>query len=119
MRLIELLLEGQPLFVAAHDLSQGGLAAALSEMVLRHNIGMITQLDGDLARGLLSETPGRVVVVVDPANAKAITALAAKHAIAVTKIGTTGGSTLTVNDVVIPLDELRVAFMDTIPKLFA
>jgi phosphoribosylformylglycinamidine synthase II len=119
MRLIELLLEGQPFFVAAHDLSQGGLAATLCEMVLRHNIGMVTHLDGDLARGLLSETPGRVVVAVDPADAGAIMALAAKQAIEVTKIGTTGGSTLVINEVVIPLDELRVAFMETIPKLFA
>jgi phosphoribosylformylglycinamidine synthase II len=119
MRLIELLLEGQPFFVAAHDLSQGGLAATLCEMVLRHNIGMVTHLDGDLARGLLSETPGRVVVAVDPADAGAIMALAAKQEIEVTKIGTTGGSTLVINEVVIPLDELRVAFMETIPKLFA
>ena len=118
MRLIELLLEGQPLFVAAHDLSQGGLAASLSEMVLRHNIGATTQLTGDIATALLSETPGRVVVAVDPTNADAISTLAAKYEIAVTKIGTTGGSSLTINDAVIGLNELRLAFTETIPKLF-
>lgn len=118
MRLIELLLEGQPLFVAAHDLSQGGLASTLSEMVLRHNIGATIQLTGDPATALLSETPGRVVVAVDPTSAAAINTLAAKHQIVLTKIGRTGGSSLTINDVAIGLDELRRAFTDTIPKLF-
>ena len=72
----------------------------------------------DLATALLSETPGRVVVAVDPTNAEAISILAAKHQIALTKIGTTGGSSLTINDAAIGLDELRRAFTDTIPKLF-
>ena len=41
MRLIELLLEGhaEGLFKAAHDLSQGGLSAGLTEMVLRYFVG--------------------------------------------------------------------------------
>jgi phosphoribosylformylglycinamidine synthase II len=118
MRLIKLLLEGQPIFEAAHDLSQGGLAATLSEMALRHNMGVTTWLKGDLATELFSETPGRVVVAVKPTNVDAVIALAAKHGITVSKLGTTGGSSLAINDVVIPLDELRAAFMGTIPKLF-
>jgi phosphoribosylformylglycinamidine synthase II len=118
MRLIEFLLEGQPLFVAAHDVSQGGLAATLSEMVLPHNMGMRTVFNGDIATILLSETPGRVVVAVDPENVDALKAMAQKHEIILTRIGSTGGSSLMINDVVIPLDELRKAFTETIPKLF-
>ena len=38
-RLINLLLDGQSIFDAAHDVSNGGFAAAISEMVLRHRIG--------------------------------------------------------------------------------
>jgi phosphoribosylformylglycinamidine synthase II len=118
MRLIALLLDGQKLFVAAHDLSQGGLASTVTEMVLRHNIGARIELEGDIAVGLLSETPGRVLVAIEPRDGQALNTLAKKYEIVLVKIGITGGSTLLINEAVIPLDQLRTAFMDTIPKLF-
>lgn len=118
MRLIDALLEGQSIFEAAHDLSQGGLAATLSEMVLRHNIGATILLEGDIGIELLSETPGRVVVAIDKADAHALAVIAQKYDIALTKIGVTGGATLSINDADIALDDLRAAFVDTIPRLF-
>ncbi len=118
MRLIDALLEGQTIFEAAHDLSQGGLAASLSEMVLRHNIGATVLLEGDIAVELLSETPGRVVVAIDKRDAHTLQSIAQKYDIALTKIGVTGGTTLSINDAEIALDDLRSAFVDTIPRLF-
>ena len=118
MRLIDLLLEGQPIFEAAHDLSQGGLAASISEMVLRKNIGATLALSGNIATALLSETPGRVVVAIDPKNAEQLVNLAKSEEIALMKIGVSGGISLTINGAVIPLEELRRSYTDTIPKLF-
>lgn len=118
MRLIDVLLEGQQIFEAAHDLSQGGLAASLSEMVLRHNVGATILLEGDIATALLSESPGRVVVAIKKENAHALATIAQKHDIALTKIGVTGGNSLVINDADIALDDLRSAYMDTIPRLF-
>ncbi len=118
MRLIHLLLEGQSIFEAAHDLSQGGLAASLSEMTLRKNVGATISLSGDVATALLSETPGRVVVAVESKNADHLSQLARSQKIVLTKIGTSGGSSLIINEAVIPLDELRKSYSDTIPKLF-
>ncbi len=118
MRLIDALLEGQSVFEAAHDLSQGGLAATLSEMVLRHNVGATILIEGDIAIELLSETPGRVVVAIDKVNAHALASIAQRNDIALTKIGVTGGATLNINDAAIALDDLRSAFVDTIPRLF-
>lgn len=118
MRLIDALLEGQEIFEAAHDLSQGGLAASLSEMVLRHNIGATILLEGDVATALLSETPGRVVVAVKKENAHALASISQKYDIALTKIGVTGGHSLVINDSDIALDDLRTAYTDTIPRLF-
>ncbi|MEI6812345.1 MAG: phosphoribosylformylglycinamidine synthase subunit PurL, partial [Actinomycetes bacterium] len=69
MRLIELLLDGQDIFEAAHDVSQGGLAATLVEMVLRNKVGAYISLSGEALVSLMSETPGRVVVAADSANA--------------------------------------------------
>ncbi len=119
MRLIDLLVAGRTkkIFSAAHDLSQGGLAATLTEMVLRYNTGATVQLD-NVGLALLSETPGRVVVAIDPAQTAALTSEAASQKIALTKIGTTGGVSLDINDAKISLVELRKAHTETFPKLF-
>ncbi|MFA5919000.1 MAG: phosphoribosylformylglycinamidine synthase subunit PurL [Candidatus Nanopelagicaceae bacterium] len=118
MRLIDLLLEGQPIFESAHDLSQGGLAASLSEMTLRKNVGATIALPGDVATALLSETPGRVVIAIESQNAERLIDLARAKDIPLARIGISGGSSLAINDSVIPLDELRKSFTDTIPRLF-
>ena len=118
MRLIELLLEGQSIFVAAHDLSQGGLAVSLAEMVLHHNVGATISISDPIGIALLSETPGRVVVAVSPSDAESLTSMASKHEIPVSKLGVTGGTALHINSVSIGLDELRTAYTQTIPKLF-
>ena len=119
MRLIEVLVAGrtEKIFTAAHDLSQGGLSATLTEMVLRHNVGAKVTLE-NVGVALISETPGRVVVAVDPSQASALSALANKHSIAITKIGSTGGDALEINDAKISLNELRKAHTETFPKLF-
>ena len=119
MRLIELLVAGRTkkIFTAAHDLSQGGLAATLTEMVLRHNTGAAIQL-ANVGISLLSETPGRVVVAIDPGQTQALTNEAAAQQIALTKIGVTGGDALVINQALISLSELRTAHTQTFPKLF-
>ena len=118
MKLIDLLLEGQSIFEAAHDLSQGGLASSISEMVLKNNVGAKITISGSVATALFSETPGRVVVAIEGSNAGALTSLAQRYGIACTAIGVTGGEDLAINDAVIALTELRKAFTETIPKLF-
>ena len=117
MRLIELLLEGNAFFAAAHDLSQGGLAAGLTEMVLRHKVGVTISLE-NAGVSLISETPGRVLVAIDPSQNARLEGLAVKHSIAITKLGITGGDSLTINDVAISLSELSTAHTSTFRKLF-
>jgi len=117
MRLIKLLVKGrtEKIFTAAHDLSQGGLTASLTEMVLRHNVGATITL-ANPGMNLLVETPGRVVVAVEPAKAAALKEVAGD--IPLTHLGTTGGDALVINDVKISLDELRIAHTSTFQKLF-
>jgi phosphoribosylformylglycinamidine synthase len=117
MRLIELLLEGNSFFAAAHDLSQGGLSAGLTEMVLRQKVGATISLD-NAGVALISETPGRVLVAIDPAHTSKLEGLALKNSIAITKLGVTGGDSLTINDAVISLSELSTAHTSTFPRLF-
>jgi phosphoribosylformylglycinamidine synthase len=119
MRLIELLVEGRTsqIFTAAHDLSQGGLSASLTEMVLRHNVGADVKI-ANVEVVLISESPGRVIIAIDPAKSEQLLALAKKQEIAITKLGTTGGNDLVINGAIIPLSELRTAHTETFPKLF-
>ena len=119
MRLNTLLIAGrtEKIFTAAHDLSQGGLSATLTEMALRHGIGATVKLN-NVAVDLLSETPGRVVVAIDPSKKDALLAQSAKAKIVCTQIGTTGGESLTINNSVISLSELHKAHTETFPRLF-
>jgi phosphoribosylformylglycinamidine synthase len=117
MRLIELLVKGrtEKIFTAAHDLSQGGLTASLTEMVLRHNVGAKITLPNP-GMNLLVETPGRVVVAIEPEKVAALKTVAGD--IPLTFLGTTGGDALVINDVEISLAELRTAHTSTFQKLF-
>jgi phosphoribosylformylglycinamidine synthase len=117
MRLIKLLVKGrtEKIFSAAHDLSQGGLTASLTEMVLRHNVGATITL-ANPGMNLLVETPGRVVVAVEASKAAALKTAAGD--IPLTYLGTTGGDALIINDVEISLAELRTAHTSTFQKLF-
>jgi phosphoribosylformylglycinamidine synthase len=119
MRLIDLLVKGrsEQIFTAAHDLSQGGLTASLTEMVLRNNVGAAVQIE-NAGVSLLVETPGRVLIAIDPAKTDALTAAAKAANIPLQKIGVTGGSVLQINGAVIPLDQLRTAYTNTFAKLF-
>ena len=85
----------EKIFIAAHDLSQGGLAAVLTEMTLKNNVGAKVALN-NVAVDLLSETPGRVLVAVKDGGK--VEALCAKYAIPVKRIGETGGDALVIND---------------------
>ena len=63
---------------AAHDLSQGGLAQALAEAVLRRGIGArvsLGELDVDAFTALFSESAGRAIVSVTPGSEAAFLAL--------------------------------------------
>ncbi len=122
-RLVKLLLEAQGLFVAAHDISNGGFAATISEMVLKSNVGADIELPaeyipGGVTAGLFAETPGRVVVAVESEDVAALQKLADEQCIPMHKVGTTGGDLLRINGASIPLTELRAAFTETFPKLF-
>ena len=117
MRLIELLVKGrtEKIFSAAHDLSQGGLTATITEMVLRHHIGATITVDNPGVT-LFVETPGRVVVAVEPGKVDALKKAAVD--IPLTYLGVTGGDALVVNETSISLEELSTAHTATFEKLF-
>ncbi|HQX35299.1 MAG TPA: phosphoribosylformylglycinamidine synthase subunit PurL, partial [Microbacteriaceae bacterium] len=100
-RLAELLQAGgqQSLIASAHDLSDGGLAQALAESVLRFGVGArvwlreIIERDGvDAASALFSESTGRVIVTVPREDDVRFQGLCEGRGYPVLRIGVTDGT---------------------------
>ena len=104
---------------AAHDLSDGGLAAALVEASLRFGVGVrvffdeLLDRDGiDLATALFSESTGRAIVAVPREEDVKFTRLCEGRGFPVMRIGVTDavGAQVEVQDAfTIPLEDLRDA----------
>jgi phosphoribosylformylglycinamidine synthase len=75
---------------AAHDLSEGGLAQALSEAVLRHGVGALVtvkHVHDEAFVGLFSESAGRVLVSVVPGSEHDFLELASRADVPVARLG--------------------------------
>ncbi|SCX45594.1 phosphoribosylformylglycinamidine synthase [Klenkia marina] len=102
---------------SAHDLSDGGLAQALTESALRYGVGATVRVEGDPTAALFAESVARAVVTTT--DAAAVRAAAEAAGVPVTELGTTGGDALVVEGLVeLPLTELRTTWTRTLPDLF-
>src|SRR5204863_7390974 len=85
---------------AAHDRAEGGLAAALAELALRDGIGMKVTLPAvrgiDKRVALFGEAPSGILLVIDPAKADDVRALAKEHDVPLWTLGAVGGDLLEV-----------------------
>ncbi|GAC1486975.1 MAG: phosphoribosylformylglycinamidine synthase subunit PurL [Pseudarthrobacter sp.] len=112
----------------AHDLSEGGLAAALVESSLRYGVGArialqdVMDRDGvDLFTALFSESQGRAVVGVPRSEEVRFQDMCTARGFPHTRIGVVDAAsgTLEINGVdTMPLDALREAHEGTLPKYF-
>ena len=113
---------------SAHDLSEGGLAAALVESALRFNTGARVALDDVAARDgvdtftlLFSETQGRAIVAVPRSEEVRFNDMCTARNFPVARIGVVdaAGKALDLQGLFsAPLDELREAHEATLPKYF-
>lgn len=99
----------QNLVLAGHDISAGGMITALLEMCFAvPDTGMkisTKDLDADSIKVLFSEKPG---VLIQVENTSLVSALLSSRHISYHIIGeVTGERTLRVNDLILPVDELR------------
>jgi phosphoribosylformylglycinamidine synthase II len=129
-QLAQLLAAGadQSLLAAAHDLSDGGLAQALAESVMRFGVGArvwlgeLLERDGiDAATALFSESTGRVIVSVPREDDVRFRGLCEGRGYPVARIGVTDGASqsLEIQDVfTVSLDELRSTHRATLPERF-
>jgi phosphoribosylformylglycinamidine synthase len=117
----------QGLVASATDLSEAGLAQALTESVLRFNMGArvwlteIMERDGvDKTAALFSESSGRVLVSVGREDDVKFVGLCDARNIPVLRIGVTDNSnSLEIQDLATwQLEELREPWKATLPELF-
>lgn len=118
----------ESLIASAHDLSDGGLAQALAESVLRFGVGArvwldeILQRDGvDVATALFSESTGRVIVSVPREDDVKFQGLCEGRGYPVLRIGVTDklAPALEVQDVfTVDIATLRAVHTGTLPAAF-
>jgi phosphoribosylformylglycinamidine synthase len=117
----------QGLIASAMDLSEGGLAQALTESVLRFNMGArvwlteICERDGvDRTSALFSESTGRVLVSVGREDDVKFVGLCEARGIPVLRIGVTDNTDeLEIQDLASwKLDDLRNPWASALPDLF-
>src|SRR5699024_9914231 len=113
---------------AAHDLSEGGLAAALSEMVLRYGVGARVALDEIMARdgidaftALFSETQARALVAVPRSEEVRFNDMTSARGITVARIGVVDAESNALEvqgHVTASVEDLREADEGTMEKYF-
>jgi phosphoribosylformylglycinamidine synthase subunit PurL len=107
------------LAVAAHDLSDGGLAMALAESCLAGGTGCLIRPPADAASFLFSESAARALAQVRPGAEAELAALCEEAGVPAAVIGETGGSDLEIAGLfAIPLAELAQAHRSALPALF-
>ncbi len=121
--------------MAAHDVSDGGLAITLAEMGMRSGLGAELRLpaEADAFVWWFTESTGRVVVVVDASAEARLAELCAQEGVAATRLGQVSevagpragvsGQAIVWDDVlgeqvVLPIGELVETSAATLPGLF-
>ena len=112
----ELILAGR--VIAAHDLSDGGLAVALAEMALENGVGARIERIPDCPAhaALFGEDQARYLLALDPEEAGKVAAEAGEKGVPFLTLGTTGGAALVLpGEQPIELSALNSAFETPLP----
>ncbi|WP_417671806.1 phosphoribosylformylglycinamidine synthase subunit PurL [Roseibium sp.] len=100
-----------------HDISSGGLGVALAEMAMSKGIGATVKVDGPAHAALFGEDQGRYVLTVSAGNLDALLEDAIDAGVEALRIGTTGGTELTVEGILtISVAKLKEAHENWFPN---
>ncbi len=106
------------LLSSAHDVADGGLAQALVESALRHNLGVaLTLPDGDPTVQLFSESTARALVSLPATSHRRFVQLCREHNVPVERLGEVLDDQVleVVGEFSLPLDEIRSAWQAPVP----
>ncbi|MEC0094333.1 phosphoribosylformylglycinamidine synthase subunit PurL [Paenibacillus macquariensis] len=109
---------------SAHDLSEGGLSVAVAESCISGGVGAQVQIETDLRSdfALFSESQSRILLSATPEKAEQLKNYIEGHGVPVVRIGTVGGSNLTLdingkNALNESVEALKQVWKDAIPCL--
>ncbi|WP_019006559.1 phosphoribosylformylglycinamidine synthase subunit PurL [Cohnella laeviribosi] len=112
----------QGLVASAHDLSEGGLAAALAEACFGRGLGASVDFQSNLRPdiALFSESQSRALLSARPERADELAAWLDSQGVPAQRLGTVGGDRLTIRvngraAIDASVDELRKEWKDAIP----
>jgi phosphoribosylformylglycinamidine synthase II len=115
--------------VAAHDVSDGGVAVAAAEMCISSEIGVDIKLPGRFSEKervgwLYSEAQGRILLEISPEHVQQAEAAAATVGVAMQVLGKTGESVLSIGDSAgawfqVPVAELKDTFETALPAIMS
>ncbi|MET3559902.1 phosphoribosylformylglycinamidine synthase [Bartonella japonica] len=104
---------------AAHDLSDGGLAIALAEMIIKAGKGIKAKLSNKSPHHaeLFGEDQARYILSVKPHALNNFKELAKMNAISFTKLGTVEGHSLDIDGILtLSIDQLTQAYESWLPQ---
>jgi phosphoribosylformylglycinamidine synthase subunit PurL len=104
------------LLECAKDASSGGVAIALAKMVATSGLGCDVEMSVADERDIFAESMSRAIIEVKPENCAAFEAML-DESMAVEKIGTVGGDSIKINDVVMSITELQDNYFNTFKKV--
>lgn len=114
----------QGLVASAHDLSEGGIAAAIAESCISGAIGAEVNLTSDLRPDhlLFSESQSRILLSAKPDQVEALNAWLTEQGVVHATIGTVTGSNVTIKvngkaGINAPVQQLEKVWKDAIPCL--
>ena len=103
------------LLAGVHDVSSGGLGAALAEMAVRSGIGVNVARVADVAE-LFSESPSRAVLCVGPDQLTPVLNVLEHAGVPHARIGVATGDRVIVKGLVdLPLDDVTTSWRDRLP----
>jgi len=118
LALWDLVIEGNKkhLLECAKDASSGGVAIALAKMAATSGLGCDVEMSVEDERDIFAESMSRAIIEVKPENCEAFEAML-DESMAVEKIGTVGGDSIKINDVVMSMDELKDNYFNTFKRV--
>ena len=118
LALWELVIEGNKkgLLECAKDASSGGVAIALAKMSATSGLACDVEMSVADERDIFAESMSRAIIEVKPENCEAFEAMLDEN-MAVEKIGTVGGDSIKINDVIMSMENLHDNYYNTFKKV--
>ena len=100
---------------ALHDISDGGIAVAISEICIQSGVGVKTKL----LSAPFSEPPHRFLAVLAPERASEVAKLAEERSVPVARLGVFGGDTIELGSASVTLVDGTTTYRSAIPRRMA